>query len=195
MADLNSFSATDAQNVLRQVLHSVQHGGGRRRRRESRRARCPSSKSISAEFPRATSRTSGPPPNRRRTPSAGSSCMTVPSRSTSRATTGPDYRDKDDNVYDAIADLMSNGRTSRLYRALVRDKKDRRLLRRLQRPARHKYPHLFAFYAVPLPGHTNAGNGGCDSCRNRPAEERGHQRRRTENDQDPGQSQPAPRTG
>ena len=35
----------------------------------------------------------------------------------------PDYRDKDDDVYDAIADLMSNGRTSRLYRALVRDKK------------------------------------------------------------------------
>src|SRR6266481_6781203 len=35
----------------------------------------------------------------------------------------PDYRSPDDAVYDAIADLMSNGRTSRLYRALVRDKK------------------------------------------------------------------------
>src|SRR6266704_2556868 len=35
----------------------------------------------------------------------------------------PDYLSKDDAVYDAIADLMSNGRTSRLYRALVRDKK------------------------------------------------------------------------
>src|SRR5260370_27819920 len=34
----------------------------------------------------------------------------------------PDYRSADDQVYDAIADLMSNGRTSRLYRALVRDK-------------------------------------------------------------------------
>ena len=34
----------------------------------------------------------------------------------------PDYRSPDDEVYDAIADLMSNGRTSRLYRALVRDK-------------------------------------------------------------------------
>ena len=33
----------------------------------------------------------------------------------------PDYRSPDDQVYDAIADLMSNGRTSRLYRALVRD--------------------------------------------------------------------------
>src|SRR5207249_6163222 len=35
----------------------------------------------------------------------------------------PDYRSKDDAVYDAISDLLSSGRTSRLYRALVRDKK------------------------------------------------------------------------
>ena len=35
----------------------------------------------------------------------------------------PDYRSKDDAVFDAISDLMSEGRTSRLYRALVRDKK------------------------------------------------------------------------
>ena len=34
----------------------------------------------------------------------------------------PGYLDKDDAIYDAIADLMSNGRTSRLYRTLVRDK-------------------------------------------------------------------------
>src|SRR6516225_12023571 len=35
----------------------------------------------------------------------------------------PDFRSPDDEVYDAIANLMSNGRTSRLYRSLVRDKK------------------------------------------------------------------------
>ena len=35
----------------------------------------------------------------------------------------PDFTPKDDAVYDAITDLMSEGRTSRLYRALVRDKK------------------------------------------------------------------------
>ena len=33
----------------------------------------------------------------------------------------PDYRDPDDSVYDAIADIFSNGRTARLYRSLVRD--------------------------------------------------------------------------
>ena len=31
------------------------------------------------------------------------------------------YRDPDDAVYDAISDIMSNGRVSRLYRSLVRD--------------------------------------------------------------------------
>ena len=33
----------------------------------------------------------------------------------------PDYRDPDDAVYDAISDILSNGRVSRLYRSLVRD--------------------------------------------------------------------------
>jgi len=35
----------------------------------------------------------------------------------------PDYRSKDDAVFDALSDLLSEGRTSRLYRSLVRDKK------------------------------------------------------------------------
>ena len=65
----------------------------------------------------------------------------------------PDYRDKDDNVYDAIADLMSNGRTSRLYRALVRDKKIAADSAGFTGLPGNKYPHLFAFYAFPLPGH------------------------------------------
>ena len=67
----------------------------------------------------------------------------------------PDYRDKDDNVYDAIADLMSNGRTSRLYRALVRDKKIAAYSAGFSGLPGSKYPHLFAFYAFPLPGHKN----------------------------------------
>jgi predicted Zn-dependent peptidase len=66
----------------------------------------------------------------------------------------PDYHDKDDNVYDAIADLMSNGRTSRLYRALVRDKKIAAYSAGFSGLPGIKYPHLFAFYAFPLPGHT-----------------------------------------
>jgi len=66
----------------------------------------------------------------------------------------PDYRTKDDAVYDAITDLMSEGRTSRLYRALVRDKKIASFSAGFSGLPGTKYPHLFAFFAVPLPGHT-----------------------------------------
>ena len=66
----------------------------------------------------------------------------------------PDYRSKDDAVFDAITDLMSEGRTSRLYRALVRDKKIASFSAGFSGLPGIKYPHLFAFYAFPLPGHT-----------------------------------------
>lgn len=65
----------------------------------------------------------------------------------------PDYRSKDDAVFDAITDLMSEGRTSRLYRALVRDKKIASYCEGFTGYPGIKYPHLFAFIAVPLPGH------------------------------------------
>jgi predicted Zn-dependent peptidase len=65
----------------------------------------------------------------------------------------PDYRTSDDAVYDAIADLMSNGRTSRLYRALVRDQKIASDSAGFTGLPGNKYPHLFAFYAFPMPGH------------------------------------------
>ena len=65
----------------------------------------------------------------------------------------PDYMSKDDAVYDAITDLMSEGRTSRLYRALVRDKKIAAFSAGFSGLPGIKYPHLFAFYAFPLPGH------------------------------------------
>ncbi|HMK28815.1 MAG TPA: pitrilysin family protein [Terriglobales bacterium] len=66
----------------------------------------------------------------------------------------PSYLDKDDAVYDAITDLMSNGRTSRLYRALVRDQKIALEAAGFSGLPGTKYPHLFAFYAVPNRGHT-----------------------------------------
>jgi len=65
----------------------------------------------------------------------------------------PDYRDPDDPVYDAITDLMSSGRTSRLYRALVRDKKIAAYSAGFSGLPGNKYPHLFAFYAFTMPGH------------------------------------------
>lgn len=66
----------------------------------------------------------------------------------------PNYLDPDDAVYDAITDVMSNGRTSRLYRSLVRDKKIAAFAAGFSGLPGTKYPHLFAYFAVPLPGHT-----------------------------------------
>jgi predicted Zn-dependent peptidase len=66
----------------------------------------------------------------------------------------PDYLDKDDAVYDAISDIMSNGRTSILYRSLVRDQKIAAEAAGFSGFPGDKYPNLFAFYAVPTPGHT-----------------------------------------
>jgi predicted Zn-dependent peptidase len=66
----------------------------------------------------------------------------------------PDYRSPDDAIYDAITDLLSSGRTSRLYRSLVRDKKIASDAEGYSGLPGTKYPHLFAFYAVPMPGHT-----------------------------------------
>jgi predicted Zn-dependent peptidase len=65
----------------------------------------------------------------------------------------PSYRDKDDAVYDALADLLSEGRTSRLYRVLVRDKKIAAQAEGGTGFPGAKYPHLFWFLALPLPGH------------------------------------------
>ena len=66
----------------------------------------------------------------------------------------PDYRDKDDAVYDAITDLLSNGRTSRLYRSLVRDKQISVGTAGFSGFPGDKYPHLFLLYAFTAPGHT-----------------------------------------
>jgi predicted Zn-dependent peptidase len=66
-----------------------------------------------------------------------------------------DYRDPDDAVYDAITDIFSNGRTARLYRSLVRDQKIAAVAQGFSGFPGDKYPGLFAFYAVPLPGHTD----------------------------------------
>ena len=68
----------------------------------------------------------------------------------------PSYHSKDDAVYDAIQDIMSNGRVSRLYRSLVRDQQIAAEAVGFSPFPGDKYPGLFVFGAVTLPGHTNA---------------------------------------
>lgn len=65
-------------------------------------------------------------------------------------------RHADDAVFDVLSDLLSSGRTSRLYRALVRDKKIAARSAGFSGFPGTKYPNLFAVFAVPLPGHTPA---------------------------------------
>ncbi|MGA7341785.1 MAG: pitrilysin family protein [Terracidiphilus sp.] len=68
----------------------------------------------------------------------------------------PGYRDPDDAVYDAISDILSNGRVSRLYRSLVETQQIAAEAVGESPFPGDKYPSLFFFGAVPLPGHTNA---------------------------------------
>lgn len=66
----------------------------------------------------------------------------------------PDYRDPDDNVYDVLSSILSDGRTSRLYRSLVRDQKIALGAAGFSGFPGDKYPQLFSFYAVATAGHT-----------------------------------------
>ncbi|HUP62087.1 MAG TPA: pitrilysin family protein [Thermoanaerobaculia bacterium] len=60
----------------------------------------------------------------------------------------------DNATYDVISMLMSSGRTSRLYKSLVRDKKIAAVAQGFNGFPGEKYPNLFAFFGVTTPGHT-----------------------------------------
>ncbi len=66
----------------------------------------------------------------------------------------PDYRDPDNAAYEAIQDIFSNGRTSRLYRSLVEKQQIAADAEGFTDFPGDKYPNLFAFFAVPNAGHT-----------------------------------------
>ena len=58
-------------------------------------------------------------------------------------------------IYDAIDDILSNGRTSRLYRSLVRDKQVAIGAQSFSSFPGEKYPGLWITLAIPARGHTN----------------------------------------
>jgi predicted Zn-dependent peptidase len=57
----------------------------------------------------------------------------------------------DEPAYDAIADVMARGRTSRLYRRLVRDEKLAVAAQAFGGFPGSKYPNLFIYFVVPAP--------------------------------------------
>lgn len=66
----------------------------------------------------------------------------------------PGINHPDDAVFDAITDIIAIGRTSRLYRSLVKEKKIAIVASAFQGLPGNKYPGLFLFYALPARGHT-----------------------------------------
>ena len=68
----------------------------------------------------------------------------------------PATTDPDDAIYTAMADILSTGRASRMYRSLVRDKKVAAQTGAFNGFPGEKYPNLMLFFAIPSPGKTNA---------------------------------------
>ena len=67
----------------------------------------------------------------------------------------PSIHHPDDAVFDAITDIVGMGRTSRLYKSLVKEKRIAVAASGFQGMPGTKYPNLFLFYAVPARGRTN----------------------------------------
>ena len=70
----------------------------------------------------------------------------------------PDQYDKDDPVFDVISGLLTDGRTSLLYRDMVRDKKLALAVESQGAFPDSRYPNLFILFVVPNLGHTIAEN-------------------------------------
>ena len=66
----------------------------------------------------------------------------------------PGINHPDDAVFDAITDIVGMGRTSRLHKSLVKEKKIAVVASAFQGLPGNKYPGLFLFYALPARGHT-----------------------------------------
>jgi predicted Zn-dependent peptidase len=67
----------------------------------------------------------------------------------------PAVTDVDQPVYDAIDDILTNGRTSRLFRSLVRDKQLAVSVGAYAAYPGDKYPHVWLAYGVPGRGVSN----------------------------------------
>jgi predicted Zn-dependent peptidase len=68
----------------------------------------------------------------------------------------PDINDPDNAVYSALGSILSDGRSSRLDRALVQKEKVAIQAGGQDGFPGQKYPNLFLFYALTAPGKTNA---------------------------------------
>src|SRR5262245_60518766 len=70
----------------------------------------------------------------------------------------PAATDPEEAVYAVISDVLSAGRTSRLYRSLVVDKKIAAQAFAFSGFPGDKYPNLYLLVSIPAPGQTNETN-------------------------------------
>jgi predicted Zn-dependent peptidase len=102
---------------------------------------------------------SGPKPEPVRTeepPQRGERRVTVEDTAQPQILMGfhiPSVNHADSTVLQVVADIVGYGRTSRLYKSLVKEKKI--AVAANAGPMLSKYPSLFLFMAVPARGHTN----------------------------------------
>jgi len=68
----------------------------------------------------------------------------------------PEFRHKDSIPLQALANIIGQGRSSRLYEVLVKEKKVSVGVMGFNGFPGEKYPNLIAFFAVPSRGHTSA---------------------------------------
>jgi predicted Zn-dependent peptidase len=66
----------------------------------------------------------------------------------------PAINDPDNAVYDMMASILSDGRTSRLYKSLIEEKQLALNAQGFSGFPGNKYPNLMLFYALTAPGHT-----------------------------------------
>jgi predicted Zn-dependent peptidase len=151
-SDLRAFSATDAANFFRKYYvpaNMVVTVVGDLKAAEAMPV-------IEKYFGRIPARPAPEPLRVKEPPQQALRTVLVHDRSQPLYVEGyhrPNFRDPDDAVYDVMADLLSKGRTSRLYRSLVRDKRIALAAQGGSYPG-GKYPTLFFFFAAPTQGHT-----------------------------------------
>lgn len=68
----------------------------------------------------------------------------------------PDFRHADSEALEALANIIGQGRSSRLYELLVKEKKVAVASTSFNGFPGEKFPNLIAFYVVPASGHTSA---------------------------------------
>ena len=161
---LEFFFGDRRAELLRQVLRSVEHGGCRGGRREGCGGDANYGEVFFADSGSAQARYGDDDRAAAEFRAAAWCCTSSRSRCISKAIIGPITAARMTRCMTRSADLMSNGRTSRLYRALVRDKQIASDAEGFTGYAGEQISATVRVLRVAASGAHDAGSGRCDSC-------------------------------